>query len=90
MEECGADWEHPGDAECPEYYREHEDFWKQTMQMRIHDTVNGEASDISLAVAIDLMFPCNWNFVDFKPTRFSFDAAVLSSSARKGARLADS
>ena len=64
MEECGADWEPPGDAECPEYYREHEDFWKQTMQMRIHDTVNGEAADISLAVAIDVMFPCNWNFVD--------------------------
>ncbi len=34
------------------------------MQMRVHDTVNGEAADISLAVAIDLMFPCNWNFVD--------------------------
>lgn len=64
MEECGADWEPPGDAECPEYYREHEDFWKQTMQTRIHDTVNGEAADISLAVAIDVMFPCNWNFVD--------------------------
>jgi hypothetical protein len=64
MEACGADWEPPGDAECPEYYREHEDFWKQTMQTRIHDTVNGEATDISLAVAIDLMFPCNWNFVD--------------------------
>ena len=64
LEECGADWEPPGDAECPEYYREHEDFWKQTMQTRIHDTVNGEAADISLAVAIDLMFPCNWNFVD--------------------------
>jgi hypothetical protein len=32
--------------------------------MRIHDTVNGEAADVSLAVAIDLMFPCNWNFVD--------------------------
>lgn len=64
MEQCGANWEPPGDAECPEYYREHEDFWKQTMQTRIHDTENGEASDISLAVAIDLMFPCNWNFVD--------------------------
>ena len=36
----------------------------KTMQTRIHDTVNGEAADISLAVAIDLMFPCNWNFVD--------------------------
>jgi len=64
MEECGADFEPPGDAACPEYYREHEDFWKQTMQTRIHDTVNGEAADMSLAVAIDLMFPCNWNFVD--------------------------
>jgi hypothetical protein len=64
LEECGANMEPPGDAECPEHYREHEDLWKQTMQMRIHDTVNGEAADVSLAVAIDLMFPCNWNFVD--------------------------
>jgi hypothetical protein len=63
MEECGADCEPPVSAECPEYYREHEDFWKQTMQTRIHDTVNGEAADICLAVTIDLMFPCNWNFV---------------------------
>ncbi len=64
MEECGADWEPRGDAKCPEYYREHEEFWKQTIQTRIHDTVNGEAGDISLAVAIDLMFPCNWNFLE--------------------------
>ncbi|NLS93120.1 MAG: hypothetical protein GXX96_13270 [Planctomycetaceae bacterium] len=64
MEECGADFEPPGSAECPEYYREHGDFWKQTIEMRIYDTVNGEPADISLAVAIDLMFPCNWNFVD--------------------------
>jgi hypothetical protein len=34
------------------------------MHARIHDTVDDEAADISLAVAIDLMFPCNWNFVD--------------------------
>jgi hypothetical protein len=34
------------------------------MQARIHDTVNGEAADISLAVAIDVMFPCSWNFVE--------------------------
>jgi hypothetical protein len=64
MEECGADWEPRGDAMCPERYREHEEFWKQTLQTRIHDTVNGEAADISLAVAIDVMFPCNWNFVE--------------------------
>ena len=34
------------------------------MQTRIHDTVDGQAAEISLAVAIDLMFPCNWSFVD--------------------------
>ncbi len=64
LEACGADWEPPRDAECPEYYREHEDFWNQTMQACIHDSVDGKAGDIPLAVAIDLMFPCNWNFVD--------------------------
>jgi hypothetical protein len=64
MEECGGDFEPPEDAQCPEYYREHEESWKETMQARVHDTVNGEAPEISLAVAIDLMFPCNWNFVE--------------------------
>jgi len=64
LEECGADMEPPADAECPEHYREHEEFWKQTMQTRIHDTVNGKPADFSLAVAIDLIFPCNWNFID--------------------------
>jgi hypothetical protein len=64
LEACGADWEPPRDAECPEHYRDHEDFWSQTIQTRIRDSVEGETSGISLAVAIDLMFPCNWNFVD--------------------------
>jgi hypothetical protein len=64
MEECGADFEPLRGAECPQYYQEHEDFWKQTVQTHIHDTVDAEAADISLAVAIDLMFPCNWNFFD--------------------------
>ena len=64
LEECGADWQPPGDAACPESYREHEDFWMQTMQTRIHDSLNGEPADVSLAVAIDVMFPCNWNFVN--------------------------
>ncbi len=63
LEECGGDWEPPGDAQCPERYREHEDFWQQTMRTRIHDTVDGEPADVSLAVAIDIMFPCNWNFM---------------------------
>ncbi len=64
LEECGADFEPPPAAVCPEHYREHEDFWKQTIEARIRDAVDGEAADLSLAVAIDLMFPCNWNFVD--------------------------
>jgi len=64
MEECGADFEPPRGAECPQYYQEHEDFWKQTVQTHIHDTADGDAASISLAVAIDLLFPCNWNFVD--------------------------
>ncbi len=64
MEQCGADFEPPRDAVGPEHYKEHEDFWQQTMQARIHNTVDGEAGDISLAVALDVMFPCNWNFID--------------------------
>ena len=59
MAGCGADFEPPHGAVCPEHYREHEDCWKQTMQARIRDTVDGGADNISLAVAIDLMFPCS-------------------------------
>jgi hypothetical protein len=49
---------------CPEYFKEHEDFWRTTVRTFIHDTANGEQADLSLAIAIDMLWPCHWNFVE--------------------------
>ncbi len=37
-------------------------FLPATKEAAIHDTVDGEASEIPLALAIDMLQPCNWNF----------------------------
>ena len=50
--------------QCPEYYKEHEDFWLTTVRTSIHDTENGGQADLSLAIAIDLLFPCHWKFLE--------------------------
>jgi hypothetical protein len=63
MQQCGADYESIQVEECPERYREHSSFWQATMQTVIHDTVDGQPAEITLAVAIDHLQPCNWSFV---------------------------
>jgi len=50
--------------QCPEHYKEHEDFWRTTVRTIIHDTENGDAADLSLALAIDMLWPCHWRFVE--------------------------
>jgi hypothetical protein len=47
---------------CPERYREHQDFWRETALTIVHDTENGGSADLSLALAIDMLWPCNWRF----------------------------
>jgi len=49
---------------CPERYAEHEDFWQTTVRTIIHDTENGDEADLSLALAIDMLWPCHWRFVE--------------------------
>lgn len=49
---------------CPEQYKEHEDFWRTTVRTMIHDTENGDEADLSLALAIDMLWPCHWRFVE--------------------------
>ena len=49
--------------ECPEHYKEHEDFWSKTARTIIHDTENGDKAELSLGLAIDLLMPCHWGFV---------------------------
>jgi len=46
-----------------EHYKDHLDFLNQTTTTMIHYTLDGEDSEMSLALAIDLHSPCNWNFI---------------------------
>ncbi len=49
---------------CPEHYREHPDFWLTTVKTIIHDAENGDEAALSLGIAIDMLWPCHWNFVE--------------------------
>jgi hypothetical protein len=49
---------------CPEHYQEHEDFWRTTVRTVIHDTENGAEASLSLGLAIDMLMPCHWRFVE--------------------------
>lgn len=50
--------------QCPEHYQEHKDFWLVTVRTIIHDTENGNKADLSLGLAIDMLWPCHWRFVE--------------------------
>ena len=53
----------PGAYPAGKYYEDNSDFLEQTKQTIIHDTVDGRKSEVSLAMAIDLLMPCHWDFV---------------------------
>lgn len=53
----------PGAAKDNDHYKDHLVFFEQTAAAMIHYDLDGEASEMSLAMAIDLLRPCNWNFV---------------------------
>jgi hypothetical protein len=42
---------------CPDYYKEHEDFWLKTVKTIIKDP-----EELTLGLAIDLLFPCSYRF----------------------------
>ena len=50
--------------QCPEHYQEHKDLWLTTVRTIIHDTENGDKADLSLGLAIDMLWPCHWRFVE--------------------------
>ncbi len=54
----------PGAEPVGGYYSDNSDFLAQTVETVIHDTVDGRDAQITLAIAIDRLQPCNWNFVD--------------------------
>ncbi|MHC4597669.1 MAG: hypothetical protein ACYS47_01560 [Planctomycetota bacterium] len=60
----GGDYEAAYRNDCPEYYKEHGDFWLTTVRTIIHDTENGDEAELSLGLAIDMLMPCHWRFVE--------------------------
>jgi hypothetical protein len=60
---AGGEYEAAYRSGCPEHYKEHEDFWFATVRTIIHDTENGNEADLSLGLAIDMLWPCHWNFI---------------------------
>jgi hypothetical protein len=53
----------PIEVKAEEYYKDHLDFLNKTTAATINYTLDGEKSQMSLAMAIDLLRPCNWNYV---------------------------
>ncbi len=51
-------------AASPEHYREHEEFWQATAKTNVGDTVDGDEASLSLGLAIDMLWPCHWDFVE--------------------------
>jgi hypothetical protein len=50
--------------DCPDKYEENEDFWLTTARTMIRDTDDGNDADLSLALTIDMLWPCHWRFVN--------------------------
>jgi len=60
----GGEGESTYRSQCPEHYKEHADFWLATARTIIHDTENGDEATLSLGLAIDMLWPCHWRFVE--------------------------
>jgi hypothetical protein len=57
-----GDYGEPGARPVGDYYKDAAEFLQQTKETIIHDTVDGQEARISLAMAIDMLAPCNWDF----------------------------
>ena len=53
----------PIEIKAEEYYKDHLDFLNQTTAAMINCTLEGKKDEMSLALAIDMFRPCNWNYV---------------------------
>jgi hypothetical protein len=60
----GGEYELAYRNECPACCKDHEDFWLATVRTLIHDTAYGQDAGLSLGLAIDMLWPCHWNFVE--------------------------
>ena len=58
-------WLACGQNDCPDHYKEHEDFWRRTVQTVPFAGLQGlDGGDFSLGLAIDLLWTCHWKFVE--------------------------
>ena len=57
-----GDYGEPGAYPAGEHYKDDSTFLQQTTETIIHDMVDGRKAEISLAIAIDLLMPCHWDF----------------------------
>jgi hypothetical protein len=58
-----GDYGEPGAKPVGDHYKDEAEFLEQTKETMIHDTVDGREARMSLAMAIDMLMPCNWDFV---------------------------
>jgi hypothetical protein len=58
-----GDYGEPGVNPAGEHYKDDSALLEKTKNTIIHDTVDGRKAEISLAMAIDLLMPCHWDFV---------------------------
>jgi len=49
-------------SRCPPRYRSEESLWLATVCTMIHDTRDGVPLALSLGLAIDMLWPCHWDF----------------------------
>ena len=59
-----GDYGEAGDESLEGHYKDNSAFLNKTVETVIHDTVDGQEAEISLALAVDRLTPCNWNFVE--------------------------
>ena len=55
----------PAAQPAGEHYKDNAEFLKQTRGTIIHYTEDGREAEISLAMAVDLLMPCHWDFVGY-------------------------
>ena len=58
-----GDYGESGTGSVGEHYKDNADFLEKTRKTAIHDTLEGRKSKVSLAMAVDLLEPCHWDFV---------------------------
>ncbi|MBN2138845.1 MAG: hypothetical protein JW720_13640 [Sedimentisphaerales bacterium] len=57
-----GDYGEPAQRPAGEHYKRDSQFLQETIETVIHYTNAGKPDEISLALAIDLLMPCHWDF----------------------------